>query len=555
MAAFIGTPGNDTLPGTPYFDTFDITQGGGDTISGGSGVDHIMAGAAFSTDDAIDGGTDGGSDSLFLFGDYSAGLSVSATMMRNIEHLRPSGNFVYVLTLSDGIQSSPGLSLSINLREISGAGYGYIDGSANTFGMAFDDSRGNDTLIGGSGGDYFGVESGGSDVVRGNGGDDYFSMIYADGVLDPSDRIDGGAGNDWLSLQGNYPGGIVFEAETISSIETLAFYGEHDFDITSHDGNVGAGQQLEVYAQGLEISGRIDFDGSAETDGSFRFYASNADDSFTGGSRSDHFIMQMNYEGAGRDVMNGGGGADVFDVSFGFTSADRLNGGEGADTLKLSQDGALKLGAGTITGIETIELAVRHDYALTTDDSTVAAGARLTVNGQSLTSADSLRFNGSAETDGRFMLLGGAAADTLRGGAMKDELGGGAGADKLLGGAEADFLTGGIGGDFLYGGAGSDRFLFADVAESSVAVFDWIRDWNAGDRIGLSAIDADSNLAGEQAFTFIGSAAFSGAGQVRAVNMGSQNTIVSADIDGDGGADLLIKLVGIQSLSEGSFIL
>jgi len=177
----------------------------------------------------------------------------------------------------------------------------------------------------------------------------------------------------------------------------------------------------------------------------------------------------------------------------------------------------------------------------------------LTVSGFYLGVADVLNFNGSAETDGRFAVEGGAAADVLRGGAMNDRITGGDGNDKLYGNDGVDILTGGLGADVLYGGLGDDRFVLTDIADSTVAASDTIADWNVGDRINLSAIDANTGVAGDQAFTFIGSAAFSAAGQLQ-VTSGAV-TFVRGDIDGDGAADFAIKLSGPQTLAAGSFIL
>src|SRR5262249_32260052 len=160
----------------------------------------------------------------------------------------------------------------------------------------------------------------------------------------------------------------------------------------------------------------------------------------------------------------------------------------GNDTVVLGQGGALTFGAQTITGIETIDLNAGNSYKLTTNDANVAANTLLTVDGHFLGAADVVTFDGSAETHGRFVMTSGAAADTLRGGAGNDQLTGGAGNDSLYGNAGVDRLTGGLGADSLYGGAGNDRFIYTDPADSTLAAFDWINDWNAGDSIDLSAI-------------------------------------------------------------------
>jgi Ca2+-binding RTX toxin-like protein len=374
---------------------------------------------------------------------------------------------------------------------------------------------GNDTLLGGDGNDA--LDGGaGSDTLLGGDGDD---------------TLDGGDGDDTLNgYNGDDTASYVSAATGVTV--SLAIAGAQD--------TVGAGSDT--------LAGIENVSGSA--------YA----DTLTGGA--DANVLGG---GAGNDTINGGGGNDVFYVSFGFTSADALNGGSGTDTVVLSEDlsAGLTFGAQTIADIEAIELSAGHGYDLTTDDANVAAGADLTLYGSDLTPADVVRFDGSAETDGRFILHGGAGGDTMRGGAMDDKLTGGAGADTLIGGAGidklyggsgADILTGGLGRDYLYGGEGNDRFVFTDIAESTVADADSVRDWNTGDRIDVSGIDANSGVAGDQAFAFIGSAAFSAAGQLQVTTIAS-DTVVRGDINGDGAADYSIKLAGAPSLGAQSFIL
>ena len=92
---------------------------------------------------------------------------------------------------------------------------------------------------------------------------------------------------------------------------------------------------------------------------------------------------------------------------------------------------------------------------------------------------------------------------------------------------------------------------------------DRITDWSGlggggqGDRIDLSAIDANSaNGAGtNEAFTFIGSGAFSNvAGQLRSeVIVG--NTFLMADTTGDGVADLWLQLDGTVTVAAGDLAL
>ena len=101
------------------------------------------------------------------------------------------------------------------------------------------------------------------------------------------------------------------------------------------------------------------------------------------------------------------------------------------------------------------------------------------------------------------------------------------GKDALDGGAGADQISGGNKRDHIVGGQGKDT----------------IRAGNAGDRINLSLLDANTGTtSNNDAFTFIGSNAFSGAaGQLRAYQDGSR-WFVEGDTDGDGEADFVLAV-------------
>jgi len=154
-------------------------------------------------------------------------------------------------------------------------------------------------------------------------------------------------------------------------------------------------------------------------------------------------------------------------------------------------------------------------------------------------------------------LTGTEAEDTLLGLGGNDTLLGGGGNDALEGGSGADRLTGGLGGDSLSGGAGADRFIFESISDSRPDSADVITDFSRtqNDRIELHDIDANSLSGGNQNFSFIGTAAFSGsAGQLRYAQAGG-NTFVMGDVNGDAVADFTIQVAGTLFLSSGDFVL
>ncbi len=115
---------------------------------------------------------------------------------------------------------------------------------------------------------------------------------------------------------------------------------------------------------------------------------------------------------------------------------------------------------------------------------------------------------------GNDILCGKGGSDSLTAGAGDDFLDGGAVGDTLRGEAGADVLIGGAGADNLTGGTEADVFRYLSLADSPSAGRDSITNFSRaqGDRIDLAAIDANATAAGDQAFAFVGTAAFTGGG-------------------------------------------
>jgi hypothetical protein len=128
-------------------------------------------------------------------------------------------------------------------------------------------------------------------------------------------------------------------------------------------------------------------------------------------------------------------------------------------------------------------------------------------------------------------------------------------ADTLTGDALPNRLTGARGPDVLNGLGGADLFVLTSARDSPVgAARDRIHGFNAGsastfvDRIDLSAIDAKTGP-GNQAFTWIGTAAFSRTkGELRLRQAGT-TAIVAGDVNGDAVADFEIALLNFTNLA------
>jgi Ca2+-binding RTX toxin-like protein len=153
--------------------------------------------------------------------------------------------------------------------------------------------------------------------------------------------------------------------------------------------------------------------------------------------------------------------------------------------------------------------------------------------------------------------LTGPAAVNLTGSAGPNVLTGNAAANVITGNGGGDTFIGLGGQDTLLGGAGADTFRFLAPADSAVgAARDVIQFFNpaGGDRIDLSAIDANPGLAGDQGFAFLGTAAFTGAaGQLR-YDVAGGGVILQGSIAG-GAPAFEIRIAGLGALAAGDLLL
>ena len=154
-------------------------------------------------------------------------------------------------------------------------------------------------------------------------------------------------------------------------------------------------------------------------------------------------------------------------------------------------------------------------------------------------------------------LAGTNYTDYLQGDNAANVLSGGPGDDWLWGEDGDDKLDGGEGIDVLTGGAGADTFVFRHTSDTgaSLTTADLIWDFDPSlDKVDLHLIDADTKTDGHQGFEFIGTADFTGPGQVRWSIEGSE-TVVWMNTDGDLTPDAAIRLTGAPLLGDSHFLL
>ena len=130
---------------------------------------------------------------------------------------------------------------------------------------------------------------------------------------------------------------------------------------------------------------------------------------------------------------------------------------------------------------------------------------------------------------------------------------GGAGADYLSGGDGNDGLNGEAGTDWLTGGRGTDTFFFTNASDANG---DLIADFRRedGDHIDFSYIDARPSIAGDQAFTWIGTAPFTAEGQLRYRHF-QAGTFIEGNTGGDLSPDFTISVVGLVPFIASDFTL
>jgi len=325
-----GTSGNDNLSGSTGDDTFIMSQGGNDVVSGLGGNDRFKFGAKLDVGDHVDGGT--GKDVLILDGDYSSLHLFGPATIHSIEQLNVSAGHSYNLEISDG-NIAAGETLTVsgaalgagdtltffgqfetdgNLIIHGGAGNDHLYGGGVKATLTGGDgndvlngySSGSQTLDGGNGNDIAFVQSTGKVWFTGGAGDD---SINFNENLSANDRIDGGDGYDQVSLSGDYSAGVTFKATSFTSVESIYLNNGADYKLKMNDGNVAAGQHLNVTA-GLFLSNfKFTFDASQETDGSYGISGGVGDDVLIGGQAGNTFIGDL-----GHDLMTAGAGADVF---------------------------------------------------------------------------------------------------------------------------------------------------------------------------------------------------------------------------------------------------
>jgi Ca2+-binding RTX toxin-like protein len=349
-------------------------------------------------------------------------------------------------------------------------------------------------IYGTAGDDYGLYGTAGDDSIYGLAGND---SLYGMGG---NDTLDGGAGNDVMA------GGTGNDTYIVDSVNDVVWeWGGEGIDTVRATIN-NAVYTLPSAVENLVLSGPNASGGQGNE----------LDNTMMGND-----VYNVFYGGAGNDTLKGAGGNDSL---YGDVGNDVLDGGTGSD---LMQGG---------TGDDTYYVDSYNDQIFENFNSGIDT-VRAKIGGYTL--GENIENLILEESSTNAYGVGNSLDNTLRGNSTQN------------------VLIGGGGFDTIFGGAGADTFKFTALGDAvRVGGFsDYIADFSAaeGDKIDLSAIDANVNAAGDQAFLFIGNNnAFVpsfGAGQLR-FNGG----FLEGDVNGDLVADFRIE-VNAPPLPDGAFIL
>jgi Ca2+-binding RTX toxin-like protein len=558
----------------------DVSLSGSATIAENSGVGTVVGDLSAADPDAGETFTFSLIDAGGRFGISGSNLVVTGSL-----DYEQAASYDVTLRVTDSDNNIYDEVFTVSLTNVAGVTIigskfaDVIDATHTVAGQSYPSGE-EDTVNGGNGNDTL-SGLGGNDKLNGGNNDDILLGGDGNDTLNGNagaDAMDGGAGDDRYYVDN--PGDTVTDSGGNDEVRTTIDYSLGD-GIERLTAYADTGLVLNGNGAGNVISGRGGNDTLNGGAGIDKLTGGDGDDALDGGADNDTLIG-----GIGDDDMTGGTGDDTFYVD---SAGDQVHeaADEGTDRVITSIGFSL---AGT---------EIENLYA-----ATGASGLILTGNHM----ANKIIGGGDGDT-----LDGGAGNDRLNGGVGDDDMTGGTGddtfyvdstgdqvhesadegtdrvitsvdfslvgteaeniyaatgasgliltgndfANKISGGDGNDTLIGGSGKDVMTGGAGGDTFVFQAVSDSPWGgTRDMIKDFTAGaDTIDLAAIDANAGLAGDQAFAFIGDGAFTRhAGELQVVAFGD-NTMVSADVDGNGRADFQVLLAGYVSLQAIDFML
>jgi serralysin len=335
--------------------------------------------------------------------------------------------------------------------------------------------------------------------------------------------------------------GDAFYAQDSKQYTIMSYFSEQKTGAQSIDVNLGIlnNPQTPLISDILTIQDKYGADPTTRSGDTVYFANSNAGNAVYD-LNSNPFPYLAVYDAGGNDTFdfstaNSGVFIDLRPGSFSSATA-------GYQTL--AQANAATVAFNAVTD------AAQGDFALWDAPSYASWVSFVQSIGQSRVLADTGVSGITATSDDNVSIAYNTIIENAIGGSARDYLYGNDVANKLTGNGGNDVLDGAKGNDTYTGGTGADEFRISELGGN-----DKITDFTTGvDKIRLSEIDANSGVAGNQAFTFIGGSAFSGAaGELREFTQGGDH-IVAGDVNGDMVADFTINLGGATAVVTDFFL-
>jgi Ca2+-binding RTX toxin-like protein len=494
-----GNESNNTLTGLAGNDTLD-GGGGVDVLVGGTGNDTYVVD---STTDTITESLNEGTDTI------ESSVNYTIASLSNIENLTLTGTTATNAVGNGGDNRITGNSIANALQ--GRAGNDTINGGA-----------GADTMIGGDGNDTYVVDDANDTITELTGINSGKDVVQTSVTYTLGDNV------EYLTMSSS-AGAISGTGNELNNRLTGNSFANTLTGLEGNDQlNGGLGNDTMIGGLGndkyyLNVTGDVVTEGADE----------GTDTMFVSGPAGSNWTMADNVENLKIQglVAQNAAGNELDNVMTGNGQANALSGGDGNDTLNGGR------GADTMTGglgddtfyVDNVGDVVNENPGEGTDL------VNATITYTLLDDFENLNLMGSNAING----TGNGLANLITGGAGANVLFGLGGNDTISGGAGNDTIIGGSGADVINGGTGTDTFKFTAIGDSGTAgpAMDSIVNFQSGEKIDLSAIDADAGTAGDQAFVLDtnGTAA---AGEVLVSVSGSTATVSVYLNDGDTTADM-----------------
>jgi trimeric autotransporter adhesin len=576
---------------------------GNDTLDGGAGADVMIGGAGndyYTVDNALDVVTellDEGADTVYASVDYAMSSNIEDLILTGTAAINGSGNDlnnkitgnaaanvlvgyagndwlnggkgsdqmygglgddVYEVDVAtdvvvenagegtDLVKSAVTYTLANSLENLQLVGASIINGTGNAGDNEITGNGVSNILYGLAGNDIIDGAGGGDTMYGGTGDDTYYVNITSDIVNEYA-----GEGTDTILSNSNF---------TVSAnVENLTLIGSGAYTATGNGldnvlrGNIG-NNTIYGMAGNDTIDGYFGVDTMIGGTGDDIYYVDETTDVIVElageGTETvyikDHYTLSANLENL---VVSGGAnvdgtGNDLNNQMTGNDLDNRLNGATGADTM-IGKDGD------DVYVIDNVGDVVTELLDEGNDGVESSISYTLTAYVENLTLTGNSAINGTGNAESNYIV----ANDAI------NILVGGDGDDTIEAGGGNDTLKGGLGIDFLTGGTGNDTFVFELFTDSSILTdvngdaygSDQITDFMTGDKIDLSAIDANSTLAGNQAFV-VDTDGIIAAGEIHIFAAVTGVQQLSIHTDADGIADMTLAVVA-NSLAASDFIL